>query len=390
MHDPCSSPVDRQPKDTRVGLYVHVPFCHARCAFCAFYLQIHSDERVDVFLRALDQEIEWYGRRNPFDGHFVDTVYFGGGTPTSLTAEQLIGMLDRLRACFSVRQGAEITVEGHPDLVSPPLLERLVAAGATRLSLGAESMDQGELARVGRPTTAHRIATAVAMARAAGFTNLNLDLMYGLPGQTPESWSRTLDGILALEPAHLSCYALTVEDETALAHAVRQGTISPPDAALQTELEWIAESRLAIAGYRRYELSNYARPGSECRHNRLYWENGGYLGLGPSAESYLDGIRFGNVADLTGYARDLRDGRAPLAHREVLSPDQQQREALVFGLRQLVGIDRALVDQLSHDQPWRARLDRLIEDSLVDLTETGLRLTAKGRQLADSVAMELI
>ncbi len=372
------------------GLYVHIPFCHLRCAFCAFYLQLHTEAEVATFLQSLRAEISWYAQHISFPARAIQTIYLGGGTPTTLHAEQLTDILDQLRATFSVSPQAEITVEGHPETVSLAQLRALKDAGVTRLSLGAESLNAHELLRVGRPADATGPHRAVALAREAGFHNVNLDLMYDLPGQTLASWTTTLEGIVALHPTHISCYALTVEPGTALAHTVSQGTRPAPDPDRQRQFELAAEAHLARAGYHRYELSNYARPGWECQHNRLYWEGGHYLGLGPSAESYLDGVRFGNVADLSRYASALRQGDSPVDHREPLTPLQQDREALVFGLRQLEGVDRTLVERLSADRLWRSKLDELIADGLVDLSERGLRLTPKGRHLADSVAVELM
>lgn len=373
-----------------LGLYIHIPFCHLRCHFCAFYLQLHSEQAVTTFLRSLELELAWYGRQGALPSRQFQTIYFGGGTPTTLRAEQLLRMLDLVRATFDVAVDAEITVEGHPDTLSLEQLQALQRAGVTRLSLGAESLDQDELIRVGRPTQATSLARAMAMVRKAGFTNVNLDLMYGLPGQVLESWRSTLAGVLTFDPTHLSCYALTVEDGTALAQSVAVGARPAPDPDLQTAMEQAAEEQLAAAGYERYEISNYAKPGWACRHNQLYWEQGDYLGLGPSSESYVDGVRFGNVADLTAYCDALDQGRRPLAYEEPLSVAQQQREAVVFGLRQSAGVERKLVDALSADRRWYGRLNELLTEGLLTGRDGRIRFTDQGRQLADSVSAALI
>ncbi len=372
-----------------LGLYLHIPFCRTRCAFCAFYLQVHRDDSATRFVTALTHEIDLYREQTPWDGRLLQTVYFGGGTPTVLSATQLIGILAHLRQSVPFAAEVEVTIEAHPDTVSFEQLRPLREAGFTRISLGAESMDEHELIRMGRPTLPQTTVQAVRQARDAGFTNLNLDLMYGLPDQDLASWQRTLEAALELGPDHISCYALTVEEGTALAGDVAAGRASRPNPDLQTDMECLAESRLAEGGFQRYELSNYAKPGFECRHNLLYWQNGQYVGLGPSAESYVDGVRFGNVPDLDRYCRDLSKGVLPVHYRAPLTLDEQRREALVFGLRQLAGVGRELVDALSHDPRWKTSLDELIQDEFLTFNGPRLRLTPKGRHVADSIALQL-
>ncbi len=377
------------PRTPSLGLYVHVPFCRTRCTFCAFYLQIHRDDAAARFVTALTREIDLYRDQTIGHGRSLHTVYFGGGTPTVLSTPQVIGILAYLRRSVSLGADVEVSIEAHPDTVSLEQLRALREAGFTRLSIGAESMDERELIQVGRPTMPEATVRAVRQGRDAGFTNLNIDLMYGLPNQTLASWQHTLDATLALGPDHLSCYALTVEENTALAADIRAGRAARPDSDLQTDMEWLAESRLAEGGFDRYELSNYAKPGFECRHNLLYWQNGQYLGLGPSAESYMDGVRFGNVPDLDRYCRALSKGELPVHYRAPLTLDEQRREALVFGLRQMAGVGLELVDALSQDPRWKTSLDELVRDDFLTCTGARLRLTRKGRQVADSVALQL-
>jgi oxygen-independent coproporphyrinogen-3 oxidase len=374
----------------RVGLYVHIPFCRTRCHFCAFALQIHRPDRVQRYLAALAQEIELHAQRGSLAGRQLDTVYFGGGTPTVLPVEQLIAILDHVRAAFSLTPAPEVTVEAHPDTVTGESLHELVRAGFTRISFGAQSMNDVELLSLGRRTSSNRLRAAVSLARAAGFTNINLDLIYGVPAQTLTSWVATLDTALSLEPTHISCYALTIEEHTRLYVDMRRGDYAEPDAVLQNEMEDAAAAQLAAAGFLRYELSNYARPGYACRHNLLYWQGEDYLGLGPDAQSYLDGRRFGNCADVDRYCHALATGQLPLASWEVLSPEQRWRERIVFGLRLLEGVDITLVDQVPADRTWRKTLADLVQRGLLENQTGKLRLTKLGRRFADSVAVALI
>lgn len=373
-----------------LGLYLHVPFCRTRCAFCNFYLQVYRPDRAERFLAALRKELALYSNQADLSGRPLSSIYFGGGTPTVLSADQLCDLLATIRRTFTCQSDIEITVEAHPDTVSDRMLTRLREAGATRLSLGAESLNDAELISIGRPSLAANVLRAVQCVRAAGFDDLNLDLMYGLPRQSMESWQQTLAGVVSLQPDHVSCYALTIEPETALAQAIEAGATEQPDPEMQTAMEQAAERILERAGYDRYEISNYARPGHRCRHNLLYWQAGDYLGLGPSAQSYMDGCRFGNLADLSGYEARLNEGLLPLDHREVLTPDRQTREALVFGLRQLAGADDRLLDSLRADREWHRQLTTLLDEQLLERKDGRIRLTEAGRRVADSVAIRLI
>ncbi len=371
------------------GLYIHVPFCLARCDFCAFSLQIFREDNAQRYVKALCREIQLHAEDDTLRGRSLGTVYFGGGTPTTLQPHQLCDILEKVKQHFRCDQELEVTVEAHPDTVTSDGLRLLVGSGFNRLSLGVQSLVETELSRVGRPTLLQGVGTAVTLARQAGFRNLNLDFIYGLPGQTTESWISTLDEALALEPTHLSCYALTVEERTKLDLDLRKGSTPAPDPVLQNAMEITAAQRLREAGFTRYEISNYARPGYACRHNLLYWEAGDYLGLGPSAQSFIQGRRFGNEEKLSTYARSLEEGRLAITEEESLTPEQQQREAIVFGLRLTKGIDRSLVAALT-EEAWHQARRELLDHGLLEEGTDRIRLTDEGRRYADSVAVELL
>jgi oxygen-independent coproporphyrinogen-3 oxidase len=228
-------------------------------------------------------------------------------------------------------------------------------------------------------------AAAVEAARRAGFSNINLDLMYGLPGQLLQEWIRTLESLMTLTPSHISCYALTIEEGTRLAQDIVRNLVLPPDDMLQLDMESAAERCLAEAGFSRYEISNYAKPDYACRHNLLYWTGGEYLGLGPSAQSYLHGIRFGNIANLDTYAACLNDNRLPMTDRTILSASERQRDALVFGLRLLDGVPRKTVKAAERDH----QINKLVSKGLLDADRDRVRLTSLGRRYADTVAEQL-
>lgn len=368
-----------------IGLYIHVPFCRRRCHFCAFYLEIAQSDRMARFRSALVQEMALYRRQEFLNGRSLHSIYFGGGTPTSLPADHLAALLNLIRDTWPTSPIAEITVEAHPSTVTVEDLSVLADAGFNRISLGAESMNDQDFAPIGRFGRVQDTATAVQAARRAGFTNVNLDLMYGLPGQSLTDWTNTLESLLTLEPSHISCYSLTVEDGTRLAHDVARNLIVPADDALQTDMESAAEGLLTEAGFSRYEISNYAKPGFACRHNLLYWTGGDYLGLGPSAQSYLDGTRFGNVADLEAYADMLSTQCPPITDRTPLSTSERQRDALVFGLRLLRGVPQRTIQQAERD----LQIDELVESGLLNSDRDRVWLTPLGRHYADTVAEKL-
>jgi oxygen-independent coproporphyrinogen-3 oxidase len=246
-------------------------------------------------------------------------------------------------------------------------------------------MKDRDFASLERFGLARDTATAVHESRRAGFQNINLDLMYGLPGQSLHDWTDTVEALLALQPTHISCYALTVEEDTRLAQDIARKVVAPPDEALQIEMESAAEQILAGAGFTRYEISNYAEPGFACRHNLLYWTGGEYLGLGPSAQSYLAGTRFGKIANLESYVEMLSSDRLPIVDRATLSTSERQRDALVFGLRLLRGVPRLTTRAAERD----LQIDELLVQGLLASDHDRLWLTPLGRRYADTVAEAL-
>jgi oxygen-independent coproporphyrinogen-3 oxidase len=372
-----------------LGLYIHIPFCRRRCDFCSFYLEIHRESRAETFVQSLAHEIGLSGRQHVAANRPIQSVYFGGGTPTVLKASQLGAILSEIRTHFILAADCEVTVEAHPSTISEQDLTQLLQAGATRISFGAESMEAVDLDRVGRPGTVDETISAVIRARTAGFSNINLDLMYGLPGQSLESWRQTLAHCLALEPAHLSCYALTIEEGTTLASTIQRRLTPAPDEGLQNEMDEAAQGILSHAGYERYEVSNYARPGYACRHNLLYWTNGEYLGLGPSAQSYVDGIRFGNIADLQAYNVSLTAHHLPIVERIRLSEEEQLRDAVIFGLRLILGIPSRHLHQHAVNYGHTAVTAQLLAQQLIEEEGECTRFSARGRLQADTIAEQL-
>jgi oxygen-independent coproporphyrinogen-3 oxidase len=346
------------------GVYLHVPFCSRRCDYCAFATWTDRHHLMAAYAAACRRETRT-ARLPP-----ATSVYVGGGTPSLLPAELLCSMLAVVRRA----PGAEVTVECNPETVSAPALAAYRAAGVTRLSFGVQSMAPHVLRSLGRAHDPLHVGRAVALARQAGFTSFNLDLIYGATGELLADWLATLDGVLGLDPPHVSAYALTVEPGTPLAADPSRH----PDDDDQAAKYLAAEAAFVAAGLRNYEISNWARPGHECRHNLLYWSQGDYRGIGCAAHSHVDGRRWWNVRTPERYIATVEAGASPLAAGEELDAPTRRLEALQLALRTSAGVPD---DALPSDDPALERLVRRVGGRAV--------LTVEGRLLANEVAMRL-
>ncbi len=324
------------------GIYVHVPFCLTRCGYCDFNAYAGLGHLAERYVSALKEEAglaapDWADER-------VVSVFLGGGTPTTLDAGDLEALLEHLRERFDVDARAEITIEANPDTVDGEKLSALLAAGYVRLSMGAQSFDPAVLAALERVHSPDAVRRAFAASRAGGYANVNLDLIYGANGETLASWRRTLEEAIALGPEHLSAYALTIESATPLGRKVEAGLVPPPDPDLQADMFALACELLAAAGYWHYEVSNWARPGFECRHNLGYWERRPYLGLGAGAHSYRHGRRWWNLRPPEAYLQAVESGSLPTGGEELLGPEELRLEEVFLRLRTLEGVPAESVE----------------------------------------------
>ena len=319
-----------------LGLYIHIPFCAKKCDYCDFYSLSGAESRMDAYVQALEaQLLELAPRANL---HTVDSVYFGGGTPTFLGTKRLIRLLKAIQKKYRVAKDAEVTLEANPESAGDyKELRALRGAGFNRLSLGMQSADDGELRAIGRIHTAGQVKAAVEAARKAKFSNLSLDLIYGLPGQTMETWQKNLAAAVDLAPQHLSCYGLKVEEGTPL-FARRDGERIPGDEA-QAEMYLRTVDYLRRHGFFQYEISNFARTGFESRHNLKYWTLGEYAGFGPGAHSDFGGVRYAYERDLEGYIAGVKAGGPLLSENERIPPLDRDTEWLMMGLRTVRGLD---------------------------------------------------
>lgn len=324
-----------KPEKKPLGIYVHVPFCKSKCVYCDFYSLPHAEERMDAYVKAVTAHL--LETAPQAERHRVDTIYFGGGTPSYLGAKRLREILSVILKKYDVDKHAEITLEANPDSAQDWWeLRALRKAGFNRLSLGMQSADDAELAEIGRIHTFDQVRSAVEAARRARFDNLSLDLIYGLPHQTLDRWLSNLEAAVALTPQHLSCYGLKVEEGTPL--FLRQDAAGLPDDEQQADLYLAAVELLRHYGFFQYEISNFARTGFESRHNLKYWTLQEYAGFGPGAHSDFGGVRYAYVRDLDAYIRGILAGTPVLSENERIPQLDRDTEYLMLGLRTVRGV----------------------------------------------------
>ena len=368
------------------GLYVHVPFCASRCGYCDFNTytatELGSGVSQASFHEVLAAEVRFAARSLGADCRPVDTVFIGGGTPTLLGAEALVSVLDVIRAEFGLAIDAEVTTEANPDSVDDAMLASLLAGGFTRMSFGMQSSSSAVLRILDRTHTAGASVEAARAASRVGFAHVNLDLIYGTPGESDDDLRRSLDDALSAGVDHVSAYSLIVEDGTPLARRVHRGELPAPDDDVLADRYAIVDSTLRAAGLDWYEVSNWARPGGECRHNLGYWHDDDWWGIGPGAHSHVDGVRWWNVKHPRTYAERLEAGLSPEEGREVLTTEQKHVERVMLGMRLAEGMAEA---ELPGDI-----VGELVGDGLVEVAVGRVILTDRGRLLADGVIRRLL
>jgi len=375
------------------SLYVHIPFCERKCVYCDFY-SIENVSRIDQFISALLHEINMYA--HPGGEVEFETIFFGGGTPSLLTPEQLQSVLEQLHRTFRIRHDAEVTVETNPGTVTKERLAEYRTLGVNRLSIGVQSFFEDELHFLSRIHDRAQAIQCVKWARKVGFDNISLDLIYALPGQSLERWEQNLQTGLSLGPNHLSAYGLIVEDGTPLARMVQARQVSPAPTEDEANMYEFTMECMEVHGYEHYEVSNYAKPGFRSKHNYNYWRHENYLGFGPSAHSFWhsDGSakRWWNIANLSHYSERLSQNELPLVSHEVLAADQLATERLFLGLRS-DGFD---IGRFRRDfgvgigTRQQAIIDQLVVDQLATLNNESLRLTHKGYLLCDEICERLM
>ncbi len=379
-----------------VSLYLHIPFCHTRCYYCDFNTYAGILPLREPYVRALLAEIALAGEQARYDDgspRRARTIFFGGGTPSLLTVTQIKRLLNACRAAFALDEDAEITLEANPGTLTSEQLVGLRAAGINRLSLGSQSFDAQLLKTLGRIHTPAEITQALSHARAAGFTSINLDFMFGLPGQSMRQWQETLAQALMLRPEHLSLYSLIIEEGTPFFNWTQEGRIVPGDEDLCADMYEYADELLQAAGYVNYEISNWSLPGHQSRHNLTYWRNLPYIGMGAGAHSFFAGKRFSNERDPQQYINTLKKQQLPVVESETIEAMQQMSETAFLALRTASGLHLPTFEE-RFATPFASfvgnRLRVVEEAGLLEQEEGWLRLSKRGRLLGNEVFLRLL
>ena len=366
-----------------LGLYLHIPFCSSICSYCNFNRGLFDGAVKAQYVGAIESEI-----RMAADGRPADTIFFGGGTPSLLEPPDVARLIRACRESFDVARDAEVTLETNPETATVERLQGFLKAGVNRISFGVQSFDDGELAKLGRIHSAERAAQAVRDARAAGFRNLSFDLMFWLPGQSLDSWRRTVNRAVELAPDHLSLYLLELYPNAPLKESMaRQAWAQAPDDEA-ADMYLAALETLDAAGYEQYEISNVSRPGFSSRHNVKYWQSGDWRGFGCGAHSTVNGVRWKNVAATSAYIEALRTGCGVAIEREQLSEQARRQEALFTGLRLTTGIDRGNFSGRFGVDPWTVYggdLAPVVDDGLMWRDDTRFGLTRRGMLVANEI-----
>lgn len=374
-----------------IALYIHIPFCEKKCHYCDFNSYSGKNHLVDDYIKALKKEMQQYGEI--IKGHSVATVFFGGGTPSILTGEQMAEIMETLRRYYTLEEQAEISMEANPGTLNFHKLKAYYESGINRLSMGLQSCQNHLLKTLGRIHSFEEYVKNLEDARKAGFTNINTDLMFSLPGQTERDWQESLEKIVSLGIPHISAYSLIVEEGTPFFSWVENKKIILPDEEVDMNMYHYTIEYLKSKGYHHYEISNYAKNGFECKHNITYWHNEHYIGLGAGAHSYFDQKRFNNFADIDKYIHLLGEGSSPVEEEILVSKNDEIAETMFLGLRMMEGISIDGFFKRFHTTPlaiYEDTLEKLRKQGLIQWDEKGIWLTSKGIDLSNVVFEKML
>lgn len=383
----------REVAPIALGIYIHVPFCLGKCSYCDFVSYRWEPDKVCAYLEALAKEVKMRSKKMSGNIKQVESLYIGGGTPTCLNGEEILFVIEKCSFYFNVLPYAEISLEANPGTISMEKLEFLYRGGVNRLSIGAQACQGRLLKLLGRKHSFADVQDAVRSARKAGYRNISIDLIFGIPGQTLGDWNESLQRVIELSPEHISAYGLHLAEDTPLYERVNNGELDVLEEETELKMYEKAIDVITAAGFEHYEISNFALPGRQCRHNLLYWRNLPYLGLGPAAYSYLNNRRFGNEKSLEKYIQMINEGKPAEAESEALPQRIRMAETVILGLRLLKGIDLnefALRFGKRLEEVYPEQIDKFVKLKLIEHEGEIIRLTRKGLAVSNQVFVEFV
>jgi len=375
----------------QISLYIHIPFCKAKCYYCDFNSFACMTDLIEPYFNALYREIETYAER--LEDHAIKTVFIGGGTPSLVDARYISTAIELCSRHYKISEHAEVTMEANPGTLSIDKLRDYRSMGINRLSIGLQACQDRILKSIGRIHRYGEFVENFEQARKVGFSNINVDLIFGLPSQTLEDWDETLEKVVETGTKHISCYSLSIEEDTVFGEKLKTGEIEPVSDELDRRMYYLAKEKLGQAGYRHYEISNFARKGYECRHNLTYWKSEEYVGLGAGAHSYMNSFRYNNIYSIDGYIACISDGDLPVENQQAIDIKEKMSEFIILGLRLTDGISAT-----EFEQKFGKALKDLFGDKIEKLRKRGLitccgdriMLTSQGLDLANQVFVEFI
>lgn len=375
------------------GVYIHIPFCHQICNYCDFNKVFFKNQPVDEYIESLGKEIQMAVDLNPTAYANIKTIFLGGGTPTALSAEQLDRLLTLIASSISLAHIEEYCTEANPDELTEDKLVVLKKHGINRLSLGVQSFDQDLLKKLGRTHDNEHVFKTIKKAKEIGFTNISIDLMYGLPGQTIEQWQNTLDQAFALELPHFSAYSLIVEPKTIFYNLMNKGKLPLPGEDLEATMYDMLMKQMEAHGLHQYEISNFSKPAHESAHNLIYWDNEEYAGFGAGASGYLDGVRYTNHGPLKKYMDSIAQGELPINHQSKVSRKERVEEEMFLGLRKTAGVNIKHFEE-KFEKPMRdifeTQLNKLLNEGLIEERNGAIMLSQQGKFVGNEVFQEFL
>lgn len=375
------------------GVYIHIPFCHQICNYCDFNKFYFKNQPVDEYIEMLGKEMELATKKYPESFKQIETIFLGGGTPTALSPQQIERLLELIRTYISMESVTEFTSEANPDELSEAKMQALFDGGVNRLSMGVQSFDQELLKKIGRTHSNNHVYETIALAKKVGFSNISLDLMYGLPGQTMAQWKDTLEKAFALDLPHYSAYSLIVEPKTIFYNQYTKGKLHLPTEDLEADMYDVLMNQMEAHGLQQYEISNFAQSGFSSKHNKIYWENDEYAGFGAGAHGYLAGVRYSNHGPLKKYMDTVNVGELPIVYEHVVTENEKREEQMFLGLRKAEGITHTIYEEKFKepmDRHYLHVIERLVSEGLLEHDTIGIRLSRKGRFVGNEVFQQFL